>query len=1028
MVVELKFHNEYLKSHFQDLKDVYADSAGSSIHAKEVDNDSKELKDKIEALNKELVIKRQTRGAAEATLEHLTQKNLEQQEKKCNEKKSELDSKMNRLHKRAKQQIQEVQKEKDDLEAKYKKVNEKSEQAASQLSGLQQELDHTRQHANEALKAFDTERQHILWDNIKELRHSIEPKENAIETLQQSLLEKEHQRSDLDYKAQYARCLISNASDHSVRTYFKEVGFLPEEVFEVREEFVLLLVPHPFWISESLDDMITGRKDGSSRNTYSKLSRRGLSSRSVGVIAMNAWNLEKISSSIKVPSMEWRILLPSSRRASKSSSKISSITSLLKQVSSFDVKKRSSQDERNFAIFFHFENNEIDRKGLSISRYSFAYKEYGIRLMIALRSTKALLEKVLMKLHGIRKLPGSLSFDSEKFMNVFMRIGFGSAIKLVSFDESQVVTFNSKFICGFRNSDCGTGSRSDNTVGSLHGFIIHWIVISKNIKKVTEVIDVGNWRVDNSWVLRWMVSLIEWNFSVSSTKSSIQSTFRSEDFKRHNKLMKLMQFLMGLDDSYMQTRSNILSRDPLPDAKGAFALISSEESYRAVITGSGVGPSQRAQSSMFNSNISNKSTFQRPKTSGNNPRPNNNVPRPNNNGNRRTVGGSSLVYEHCKFNGHTVDTCFKLIGYPSDFGKRNNSSNTNQNNQNFNRIFISNNNSAGSSSTFSDEQISKFLSFIKENSLNDKGNGIQANMASIGANQHLTYTNKDLVIVIDISYLRIKVSHPNGIEALITKDLMDVNIIGIGRLVNGLYYFDNMEVETVYMDLQEGYYSPDDKRKSKSGYYLFTKSENRNFHALLVYVDDIIITGNVFDEIKKFKEFLRTKFQIKDLGKLKYFLGIKVLVTDQGLCLSQRKYCLDLLSEFGLLACKPSATPIEQNLAISNEPTKVDKVLDNITEYQKLIGKLIYLTHTRPDISYSIHCLSEFMHKPLRSHIKIALKVLRYLKSNPGKGVHIVKQPIASLEAFVDADWAKCLATRKSVTGFCVRLNGSLIS
>ncbi|GJZ27257.1 hypothetical protein Tco_0571510 [Tanacetum coccineum] len=77
MVVELKFQNEYLKSHFQDLKDVYADSAGSSVQAKEVDNDSKELKDKIEALNEELVIERQTRGAAEATLEHLRAEYIE---------------------------------------------------------------------------------------------------------------------------------------------------------------------------------------------------------------------------------------------------------------------------------------------------------------------------------------------------------------------------------------------------------------------------------------------------------------------------------------------------------------------------------------------------------------------------------------------------------------------------------------------------------------------------------------------------------------------------------------------------------------------------------------------------------------------------------------------------------------------------------------------------------------------------------------------------------------------------------------
>ncbi|GJV86892.1 hypothetical protein Tco_1530830 [Tanacetum coccineum] len=103
----------------------------------------------------------------------------------------------------------------------------------------------------------------------------------------------------------------------------------------------------------------------------------------------------------------------------------------------------------------------------------------------------------------------------------------------------------------------------------------------------------------------------------------------AEDFKKHNQLMKLMQFLMRLDDSYMQLRSNILSRDPLPDVKGAYVLISSEESHRAI-------------------------------TFGNTSRPNN-VPRPNNNGNRRTVGGPTLVCEHCDFNGHTIDRCFKLI-------------------------------------------------------------------------------------------------------------------------------------------------------------------------------------------------------------------------------------------------------------------------------------------------------------------------------------------------------------------------------
>nr|GEZ46430.1 hypothetical protein [Tanacetum cinerariifolium] len=113
--------------------------------------------------------------------------------------------------------------------------------------------------------------------------------------------------------------------------------------------------------------------------------------------------------------------------------------------------------------------------------------------------------------------------NSKEFINVFMRIGFGFPIKLVSFHESQVVTFDGKFVCGFRNSDYETKSRSNNTVDSPHGFIIHWIVISKIIKEVTEVIDIEDWRIDNSRVLRWIVSLIECNSSVLSTKSSIQN-------------------------------------------------------------------------------------------------------------------------------------------------------------------------------------------------------------------------------------------------------------------------------------------------------------------------------------------------------------------------------------------------------------------------------------------------------------------------------------------------------------------------
>nr|GEZ10649.1 hypothetical protein [Tanacetum cinerariifolium] len=93
-----------------------------------------------------------------------------------------------------------------------------------------------------------------------------------------------------------------------------------------------------------------------------------------------------------------------------------------------------------------------------------------------------------------------LQVEEESEMSLKL-LSFGSTIKLVSFDKGQVVTHNGKFVYGFRDRDCGIGSQSDNTVDSTYGFIIHWIIISKNIKNVTEVIDVKKWRIDNSRVL-----------------------------------------------------------------------------------------------------------------------------------------------------------------------------------------------------------------------------------------------------------------------------------------------------------------------------------------------------------------------------------------------------------------------------------------------------------------------------------------------------------------------------------------------
>ncbi|KAJ0435743.1 putative RNA-directed DNA polymerase [Helianthus annuus] len=210
-----------------------------------------------------------------------------------------------------------------------------------------------------------------------------------------------------------------------------------------------------------------------------------------------------------------------------------------------------------------------------------------------------------------------------------------------------------------------------------------------------------------------------------------------------------------------------------------------------------------------------------------------------------------------------------------------------------------------------------------------------------------------------------------------------------------------------------------------SMYILSAKSV---FVVLLVYVDDIIVTGNSDVEIVKIKKQLSDSFQIKDLGVLKYFLGIDVMYVDDGVCLNQRKYCLELLSEFGYLGVKPVNTPIEQSHIIANKLSLNQSVVKDVTNFQKLIGKLIYLSITRPDISYAVQFLSQFMHSPQECHLQIALRLLKYLKMSPGKGILFRRENDLVLKGFVDSDWAKCLATRKSVTGYGIFLGSSLIS
>jgi len=213
--------------------------------------------------------------------------------------------------------------------------------------------------------------------------------------------------------------------------------------------------------------------------------------------------------------------------------------------------------------------------------------------------------------------------------------------------------------------------------------------------------------------------------------------------------------------------------------------------------------------------------------------------------------------------------------------------------------------------------------------------------------------------------------------------------------------------------------------QSLADYSLFVEVSDASFTALLVYVDDIVLTCNCISEIQSVKTFLDKQFCIKDLGQLRFFLWLEIARSKYGILLNQRKYTLELLEDAGTLCSKPVATPLDPSTKL--EATK-GTTLTDASSYKRLIGRLLYLTNTRPDISYSVQHLSQFVSKPTVLHYQAAQRILKYLKSAPAKGLIFSASNELKLHGFADSDWACCRDTIRSVTGYCVFLGSSLIS
>ncbi|XP_068644967.1 uncharacterized mitochondrial protein AtMg00810-like [Aristolochia californica] len=219
---------------------------------------------------------------------------------------------------------------------------------------------------------------------------------------------------------------------------------------------------------------------------------------------------------------------------------------------------------------------------------------------------------------------------------------------------------------------------------------------------------------------------------------------------------------------------------------------------------------------------------------------------------------------------------------------------------------------------------------------------------------------------------------------------------------------------------------------TRSGYFvtsadssLFVEANEGKLAIVLVYVDDLILTGDNKAELLQTKKNLSVHFQMKELGLLKHFLGLEVDRTQEEIFLCQHKYAKDLLKKFGMLECKLSSTPMEPNAKMCAHEVKN---LEDATMYRQLVGSLIYLTLTRPDISYAVGVMSRYMQDPKKPHLEAVRRILRYVKSTIDYGLVYKKGEDCKLVGYCDADYTGDHNTRRSTTGYVFKLGSGTIS
>ncbi|CAM8965989.1 unnamed protein product [Rhodiola kirilowii] len=222
----------------------------------------------------------------------------------------------------------------------------------------------------------------------------------------------------------------------------------------------------------------------------------------------------------------------------------------------------------------------------------------------------------------------------------------------------------------------------------------------------------------------------------------------------------------------------------------------------------------------------------------------------------------------------------------------------------------------------------------------------------------------------------------------------------------------------------EGYFTRVGLERSSHDHTLFIMKTDGKLLMVSLYVDDLLYTGS--DELlcKEFKCSMNREFEMTDLGEMRYFLGVEVRQNSKGIHLCQSKYAKEVLERFNMWNCNAAKNPIVPGTKLSREgdDSKVDSTI-----YKQLVGCLMYLTVTRPDIMFVVCLISRFMAHPMEEHLMIAKRVLRYLKGTLNYGLFYKRECGLGLKAYTDSDYASDINDRKSTSGYVFLLSGAAV-